>query len=189
MRKAPGQYRRLGGATRTRRALFDRLHTIGLVMPHDSTDAAYDVIARSTCDGHAITAATNDEAHDLNAPIRDERVRTGLVDDSATTTDSDGLSIGAGAVIATRRNDSDVQVANRQTCADRRRGRRQPGPGRRPRAAAAVGRGGVLDIAAQTHLACAATTYGVQSPTTPASRIVASGPACRWPRVCDKISL
>ena len=56
-----------------------------------------------------------DEARELNARIRETRVRAGLVDDARTTTGSDGLSIGRGDVIQTRQNDSDVQVANRQT--------------------------------------------------------------------------
>ena len=59
--------------------------------------------------------ATNDEARELNARIRDERVRAGQVDDARTATGSDGLSIGRGDVIQTRQNDSDVQVSNRQT--------------------------------------------------------------------------
>src|SRR5690606_35662919 len=95
--------------------LFDRLHVLGLVVLHEDSEAVQEAIARDARDGDAITTATNDEARKLNERIRDERVRSGMVDDRRITTGSDGLSIGRGDVIQTRQNDSDVQVANRQT--------------------------------------------------------------------------
>ncbi|WOF22571.1 AAA family ATPase [Microbacterium betulae] len=95
--------------------LFDRLHALGLVVLHESTEAAREAIARGARGGDSVTTATNDEARELNERIRDERVRAGLVEDrrTSTSTGSDGLSIGAGDVIQARHNDSDVQVANR----------------------------------------------------------------------------
>lgn len=46
--------------------------------------------------------------------MRDERARASLVDDTTTTTGSDGLSIGRGDLIPTRKNSADPGVANRQ---------------------------------------------------------------------------
>ena len=68
--------------------LFDRLHALGLVVLHDSDDAAQEAIARDARNGDAITVATNDEVRELNARIRNERVRAGLVDDHRTTNGS-----------------------------------------------------------------------------------------------------
>ena len=74
-----------------------------------------DVIARSTSPEDSITTATNEEAQVLNERIRAERVERGEVDDARTIFGSDGLPIGVGDVIQTRRNDSAIGVANRQT--------------------------------------------------------------------------
>jgi ATP-dependent exoDNAse (exonuclease V) alpha subunit len=95
--------------------LFDRLHALDLIRLHDTDEAAHEHIATSARDGAAITVATNDEAQALNERIRAERVRRGQADDTRTTSGSDQLPFGAGDVIQTRRNDSQVQVANRQT--------------------------------------------------------------------------
>ena len=157
--------------------LFDRLHALGLVVLHDSADAAQEAIARDARNGDAITVATNDEVRELNARIRNERVRAGLVDDHRTTTGSDGLSIGRGDVIQTRRNDSDTQVANRQTWSvqavgadgtvwskenttDRKRQRTVRLPAEY--------------VAEHTHLAYASTVYGVQGATVDEAHTVLS---------------
>lgn len=66
--------------------LFDRLHTLGLVVLHEDSEAVQEAIARDARDGDAITTATNDEARELNERIRETRVRAGLVDDHRTTT-------------------------------------------------------------------------------------------------------
>ena len=114
---------------------------------------------------------------ELNARIRNERVRIGLVDDHRTTTGSDGLSIGRGDVIQTRRNDSDTQVANRQTWSvqavgadgtvwskenttDRKRQRTVRLPAEY--------------VAEHTHLAYASTVYGVQGATVDEAHTVLS---------------
>ncbi|WP_448232608.1 hypothetical protein [Microbacterium lacticum] len=70
-------------------------------------------IATTTSTADAITAATNDEARSLNERIRAERVDRGKIDDGRTVFGSDGLPIGAGDVIQTRRNESTLGVANR----------------------------------------------------------------------------
>ncbi|WP_235201449.1 AAA family ATPase [Microbacterium sp. CH12i] len=155
--------------------LFDRLHALGLVALHNSTEDVRDAIASTTHVGDAITVATNDEARELNICIREERVRAGLVDDARTATGNDGLSFGRGDVIQTRRNDADVQVANRQTWTvqdvgedgtvwavengidrKRQRGVRLPAE----------------YVAEHTHLTYASTAYGVQGATMPESHTV-----------------
>ncbi|HOL38604.1 MAG TPA: hypothetical protein PLT38_12315, partial [Rubrivivax sp.] len=45
---------------------------------------------------------------ELNALIREDRVREGVVDDARIVEGSDGLSIGRGDLIQTRRNNSEV---------------------------------------------------------------------------------
>ncbi len=157
--------------------LFDRLHALGLVVLHESTEAVQEAIARDARDGDAITAATNDEARELNERIRDERVRSGLVDDARTTTGSDGLSIGAGDVIQTRQNDSDVQVANRQTWTVQSVGSdgtvwaKENGTGRKRQRTVRLP---AEYVAEHAHLAYASTAYGVQGATVPASHTVLS---------------
>ena len=69
---------------------------MGLVTLHADDEQAREHITEHAQDGEAITVATNDEAAALNERIRAGRVETGKVDDTVTTTGSDGLSIGAG---------------------------------------------------------------------------------------------
>jgi hypothetical protein len=96
-------------------ALFDRLHALGLVVLHPSTEDAHAAISRSAGEGDAVTVAMNDDARALNATFRRRRVERGDVDDIRTACGSDGLPIGAGDVIQTRRNAANLRVANRQT--------------------------------------------------------------------------
>ncbi|MGD9430810.1 MobF family relaxase [Arthrobacter russicus] len=157
--------------------LFDRLHALGLVVLHESAEAVQEAIARDARDGDAITTATNDEARELNERIRDERVRSGMVDDRRITTGSDGLSIGRGDVIQTRQNDSDVQVANRQTWTVQAVGQdgtvwaKENGAGRKRQRTVRLP---AEYVAVHTHLAYASTAYGVQGATVPASHTVLS---------------
>lgn len=157
--------------------LFDRLHALGLVMLHEDFDMVQETIARSARDGDAITVATNDEAQGLNARIRDERVRAGLVDGHHTTTGSDGLPLGRGDVIQTRRNDANIQVANRQTwtvqsieddgavwAKEKDTARKRQRTVRLP----------AEYVTEHTHLAYASTAYGVQGATVPESHTVLS---------------
>ena len=161
--------------------LFDRLHGLGLVTLHASTQAAHEAIARDRRDGDAITVATNDEARELNARVRDERVYAGVVDDRRTTIGSDGLSIGRGDVVQTRHNDSDVQVANRQTwtvqdvAADGSVWAKENGTGRKQQRTVRLPAAYVVE---HTHLAYASTAYGVQG-TRPCPARTRSCPT-RW---------
>src|SRR5690606_8051870 len=108
---------------------------------------------------------------------RDERVRAGVVDDTRTTTGSDGLSIGRGDVIQTRRNDADVQVANRQTWTVQAVGddgtvwATESGTGRRRQRTVRLP---AEYVAEHTHLAYASATYGVQGATVPGPHTVLS---------------
>jgi len=155
--------------------LFDRLHALGLVALHESTEGAKETIARSARTGDTITVATNDEARELNSRIRDERVQKGEVDDTRTTTGSDGLAIGAGDVVQTRRNDGDVQVANRQTWIVQDVGddgtvwAKENGTGRKRQRTVRLPTEYVTE---HTHLAYATTAYGVQGATVSESHTV-----------------
>ncbi|MDF0512495.1 AAA family ATPase [Agromyces sp. H3Y2-19a] len=155
-------------------AVFDRLCALGLVEIHESPDAQLEALAREWREGCAMTVATNDEARELNARIREERVRAGDVDDSHTVIGSDGLSIGRGDVIQTRRNDSGVRVANRQVWVVRSVGEdgavwaTERAAGHRPRSV----RLPIEYVAEHTHLAYAATAHGVQGMTVDVSHTV-----------------
>ncbi len=157
--------------------LFHRLHALGLILLHEDSETVQEAVARDAQSGDAITTATNDEAREVNERIREERVRDGLVDDRRTTTGSDGLSIGAGDLIQTRQNDSDVQVTNRQTWAVQSVGHdgtvwaKEHGTGRRRERTVRLP---AAYVAEHTHLAYASTAYGVQGATVPASHTILS---------------
>ena len=157
--------------------LFGRLHALGLVELHEDAETLRAAVATDRIDGAAITTATNDEARELNALIREDRVRAGLVDDAGTVEGSDGLSIGKGDLIQTRRNDSEVGVANRQAWIVQRVGddgdlwvrdaaseRKQQRSVRLP----------AKYVAEHAHLAYASTAYGVQGMTAPESHTILS---------------
>ncbi|QQB65072.1 relaxase domain-containing protein [Kytococcus sedentarius] len=158
--------------------VFDRLATMHLVTLHADDDAAREHITDHARDGEAITVATNDEATALNERIRAGRVEAGKVSDTVTVTGSDGLSIGAGDLIQTRRNDSDVGVANRQqwivqhvNSEDGTVYAREVGSGRKnPRTVALP----VEYVGENAHLSYAATAYGVQGATVSSSHTALS---------------
>ncbi len=155
--------------------LFDGLYALGHVRLHCSTDDAHQDIAAATTaaiqtrQSVAATVATNEEARCLNHRIRTQRVARGEVDDTATLTGSDGLPIGAGDVITTRKNDSTLGVANRQTWTVQSIGDDgtvwaiETGRPRKHPRSVALPNSYVSDHA---HLAYAATAYGVQGVTT-----------------------
>lgn len=158
-------------------AIFDRLHEHGLIELHDSDDDMHDVIARTTGRVEAITAATNDDARVLNERIRSERVGRGEVDDARTVFGRDGLPIGKGDVIQTRRNDSEVGVANRQTWTvqhvhdDGALSVVETVNGRKRHRTVTLPAGYVTEDA---HLAYAVTAYGVQGATVDAAHTLLS---------------
>lgn len=157
--------------------VFDRLRELGLTRLHNDADELREYIAVSAEEGEAVTVASNDDAARFNDRIRDERARQGLVEDSMTATGSDGLSIGRGDLIQTRKNDTDLGVANRQQWivqhvepdgslwardahSDRKREHSVHLPAEYVREHA--------------HLSYAATAYGVQGVTVPASHTILS---------------
>ncbi len=155
--------------------VFDRLAALGLVTLHADDEQAQQHIAEHARDGEAITVATNDEATVLNERIRTRRIERGEVDDAATATGSDGLPIGAGDLIQTRRNDSDLGVANRQqwvvqqVTEDGTVYAREVGGGRKsPRTVTLPPE----YVAEHAHLSYAATAYGVQGATVTTSHTV-----------------
>jgi hypothetical protein len=155
--------------------LFDQLYALGHVRLHRSTDDAHhDIAAAATASIEspgtiAASVATNDEARSLNDRIRTQRVARGEVDDTATVSGNDELPIGAGDVITTRKNDSTLGVANRQTWVVQRIGDDgtvwavDAASPRKHSRSVALPSSYVSDHA---HLAYAATAYGVQGITT-----------------------
>ncbi|WP_448390592.1 MobF family relaxase [Microbacterium aurum] len=157
--------------------VFDRLTAMHLVTLHADNDAAREHITDHAKHGEAITVATNDEAAALNERIRAGRVEAGEVDDTVTATGSDGLSIGADDLIQTRKNSSDLGVANRQqwivqqVTEDGTVYAREVDSGRKsPRAVALPAE----YVGEHAHLSYAATAYGVQGATVGASHTILS---------------
>ncbi len=113
------------GAAGEPAAVFDALAARGQVRLYSSEEqlrisvAKEAAAARRADRGAAVSVATNDQSRALNAAIRDQLVGTGDVDDGSTgnnvATTSTGQRVGAGDLIATRDNDRDVDVANRDT--------------------------------------------------------------------------
>lgn len=157
--------------------IFDQINALGLIKLHEGDDDMQETIAKTACLEDAITAATNDDARMLNERIRAERVDRGEVDDARTMFGSDGLPIGKGDVIQTRRNECTLGVANRQTwtvqhvgddgalsVVETLNGRKQQRTVTLPAEYATE----------DTHLAYAVTGYGVQGATVNASHTVLS---------------
>ncbi|MBP1326371.1 hypothetical protein JOF28_001603 [Leucobacter exalbidus] len=155
--------------------VFDQLRVLGLIQLHTDADELREHLAMSRRDGEAVTVASNDEAARLNDRIRDERVAHGSVDDTTTTTGSDSLSIGRGDLIQTRKNSADLGVANRQQWivqhveADGSLWVRDAHSDRK--------REHTIHLPAEyvrehAHLSYAATAYGVQGVTAPASHTI-----------------
>ncbi|ECH9476797.1 TrwC relaxase, partial [Salmonella enterica subsp. enterica] len=157
--------------------VFDRLAVLGLVTLHEDEDEARDQITNDARQGEAITVATNDEAAALNERIRAGRIERGEVDDTVTAVGSDGLAMGAGDLIQTRKNDTTLGVANRQQWIVRQVTEdgtvyiREVGNDRKHLRTVALPPEYVGEHA---HLSYAATAYGVQGATVDTSHTVLS---------------
>lgn len=108
-------------------------------------------------------ADTRDQVAALNAVIRELRVTAGAVDDTDTVSTSGGQRAGAGDRIVTRRNDTGLDVANRDTWTVTRIGEDD--------ALAVTGERGERTLPADyvrehVQLAYASTVHGVQGDTT-----------------------
>jgi exodeoxyribonuclease V alpha subunit len=96
--------------------VFDRLAERGHVVVHATEQERTEALATEAAEtGAMIVADTLDQVADLNAAIREHRVVTGHVDDRGALTTQAGERIGVGDRVATRRNDYDLGVANRDT--------------------------------------------------------------------------
>ncbi|HEY6932683.1 MAG TPA: MobF family relaxase [Marmoricola sp.] len=94
-------------------AVFDSLHRRGQVVIHPSDIERDLALAQAGASGELVVADTREQVARLNAAIRDQRQVT--AESTVSMTTSRGERIGIGDRIATRRNDPDLQVANRQT--------------------------------------------------------------------------
>jgi ATP-dependent exoDNAse (exonuclease V) alpha subunit len=101
--------------------VFAYLHAHRLVRLHDCEldrhrAVADDVLAaRRTGRTVAVVVDTREQAAALNATIRDQLVAAGQVDDRHTATGRAGQPVGTGDLVATRRNNAQLDVANRET--------------------------------------------------------------------------
>lgn len=154
--------------------LFDRLQQFGLVRLHESTEAMHAALAGNTRPGDAVTVATNDQAREVNAAIRQARVARGEIPDVTPAVGSDGLPVGPGDLVMTRRNDNALGVANRQTWVVQRADDEgdlwvlpasASGHRTSKRLPAAY-------VAEHVHLAYASTAYGVQGATSETAHAV-----------------
>ena len=93
-------------------SVFDELRRRGQIVVHASDVERTAVLAEVGAAGDLVIADRRDQVADLNAAIRDHRSgqRSGHV-----VTTAGGEQLGFGDRVATRRNDPDLQVANRQT--------------------------------------------------------------------------
>jgi conjugative relaxase-like TrwC/TraI family protein len=94
-------------------AVFDTLARRGQVVVHASEAERTASLADAGATGDLVIADTREQVADLNAAIRDHDQRDRSTDRVITT--AEGERIGLGDRVATRRNDPDLQVANRQT--------------------------------------------------------------------------
>jgi conjugative relaxase-like TrwC/TraI family protein len=94
-------------------AVFESLHRRGLVVIHPSDVERDLALAQAGASGDLVVADTRERVARLNAAIRDQRQVT--AESTVSITTSHGERIGIGDRVATRRNDPDLAVANRQT--------------------------------------------------------------------------
>ena len=91
--------------------VFDRLHERGLIRIHRTEVER--LAALTGVDGTVI-ADTREQVAALNAALRDQRLATGATSRTGAVTTAAGERISVGDQIATRCNDRDLGVANRE---------------------------------------------------------------------------
>jgi exodeoxyribonuclease V alpha subunit len=97
-------------------AVFDALHRRGSIVIHPSDVERTAALAEAGAAGDLVLADTREQVASLNAAIRDSRRADPATGDSADSmVNARGERIGLGDRVATRRNDPDLGVANRQT--------------------------------------------------------------------------
>lgn len=95
--------------------MFERFIAMNLVMLHADEDAAHSRSTAHARDIDAITVAPNDDEAALNERIR-SRIERGEVDDTVTVACGEGLSIGAGEFVQTRRNGAFWRISSNGSC-------------------------------------------------------------------------
>jgi exodeoxyribonuclease V alpha subunit len=102
-------------------AVVERLFARDMVMVHASEAEAIAAIAADVAPdlerpgAVAVTVATNAEAELVNAAVRELRMAAGTVNDTMVTSGMEGVRIGVGDHVVTRRNDTGLNVSNRQS--------------------------------------------------------------------------
>ena len=95
-------------------AVFDTLHRRGRIVIHPTDVERTTTLAVAGAHGDLVIADTREQVADLNATIRD-RHADGRGDPGDVVTTAAGEQISLGDRVSTRRNDPNLQVANRQT--------------------------------------------------------------------------
>ncbi|GAA3177929.1 hypothetical protein GCM10010531_34680 [Blastococcus jejuensis] len=187
-----GEYAELTLAMRrgdTPGVVFDALLARGQIHLHPDPAALQDALAATAAHDPqaacvAVVADTRDQVNELNAAIRIQLVTDGRVDDVRVVTTRAGQRIGAGDRIATRRNDRNLEVANRDSWTVTAVGRRGGLLVTADTATGDVSQGDVTPAGARVRvlpadyvtehveLAYASTAYGVQGDTVPAAHVV-----------------
>lgn len=151
-------------------AVFDALHRQGSIVIHPSDSERTAALAEAGAAGDLVVADTRDHVANLNSAIRDQRradLATGDSADSIVT--ARGERIGLGDRVATRRNDPDLGVANRQTWTVTGIGKDDSlilrGHGRRDRGIPAEYATGFVELAYAT------TVHGAQGETVEAANV------------------
>src|SRR5215211_5135577 len=168
--------------------VFDALLARGQIRLHPDAPSLWEALAAGAADGYtagervAVVVGTREQAAALNAAVRDRLVIEGRVDDRRVVVTGAGERIGVGDRIATRRNDRDLQVANRDawtvTSVDRDGGLYVT-PDGTPHVTPAVPPAGtgarVLPadyVTAHVELAYATTAHGTQGDTVTAAHLM-----------------
>lgn len=150
-------------------AIFDDLHARGNLVIHGSELEARDAIARDAVAkalagaSVAVAVTSNEQATEINALVQDAHARAGHTrQPGREISGTDGLSLRVGDRVMTRRNDSELGVANRDTWAVERVHRDGSVSVREGARTARLPREYVDE---HVHLAYASTVYGVQGAT------------------------
>ncbi|WP_091547950.1 MobF family relaxase [Modestobacter sp. DSM 44400] len=146
-------------------AVFNALAGRGQIRLHADPAALLEALAAIAAGHHreaeqvAVVVDTREQAAELNAAIRRQLVADRRVDDTAVVTTRVGHRIGVGDLIATRRNDRDLGVANRDTWT-----------------VTAVGRHGELVVTPVGGVPAGVTPriLGVVTPAAPAERVLSA---------------
>jgi ATP-dependent exoDNAse (exonuclease V) alpha subunit len=170
-------------------AVFDTLLARGQIRLHPDPGALQEALAAAATEAGwpadvAVVADTREQVRELNGAIRGRLVADGRVDDTAVVTNRSGERIGVGDRIVTRRNDRDLDVANRDIWTVTAVGRRggllvtaSPAVGDSPRGDVTPTSPAVRVLPAayvtdHVELAYASTVHGVQGDTVPAAHVL-----------------